>query len=367
MDNRTVTALAGKLGAYVGLGKYRLETLCLLIVGVISARTVNLSHLACERGGRVLIASTYRRLQRFFQHVSLPQDWAAMLVARLAGVETGWTLCLDRTNWAVGRSQINILVLALATRRHRLPLMWTQLGRRGNSGTPDRIALMQRFIATFGKARVGLLLADREFVSEDWFNWLIKNDIPFTIRLRQDLIARDGRGHDRPLLQRFRRRGTGKTQKLTFFASAKSAGLTLLVSAKRLKPTKRRANDLLIVATNRADIYALTAYRKRWAVECLFADTKTRGFNIEDTRLTNPKKLDLLIAVIALAAAWASRTAALVTRRNALPRKSHGYYAKSFFRTGFDAIRNLIRSQNPDAITQTLAAWQNIPKLNRVV
>ena len=71
MTHQAISALASRLSPHVALSKTRLETLCLLIVAMISARTVNLSHLACERSGPVQIASTYRRLQRFFQHVSL--------------------------------------------------------------------------------------------------------------------------------------------------------------------------------------------------------------------------------------------------------------------------------------------------------
>ena len=40
----------------------------MLVVGMIGARTVNLGHVATETGRGVLVASTYRRLQRFFQH-----------------------------------------------------------------------------------------------------------------------------------------------------------------------------------------------------------------------------------------------------------------------------------------------------------
>ena len=48
---------------------------------------------------------------------------------------------------------------------------------------------------------------------------------------------------------------------------------------------------MLIVATNRNPRKALNAYNNRWQIECLFAHTKTRGFNMEDTRLTQPAKL----------------------------------------------------------------------------
>ena len=72
MPHRAITALAQSLQPRVSLGKSRLETMCLLIVGMVSARTVNLGHIACERPGSVLIASTYRRLQPLFEHAALP-------------------------------------------------------------------------------------------------------------------------------------------------------------------------------------------------------------------------------------------------------------------------------------------------------
>jgi len=86
----------------------------------------------------------YRRLQRFFQHVSLPQDWSAHLVVRLLGLTGPWHLCLDRTNWKIGSRNVNILMLAIVTRRFRVPLMWTVLDKAGNSNAEERIALMRR-------------------------------------------------------------------------------------------------------------------------------------------------------------------------------------------------------------------------------
>ncbi len=72
MTHCSLADLQKTLSPHVHLGKTRLETLCLLVLGVISARTVNLTHIATERPGRAKVASTYRRLQRFFQQVRLP-------------------------------------------------------------------------------------------------------------------------------------------------------------------------------------------------------------------------------------------------------------------------------------------------------
>jgi hypothetical protein len=114
----------------------------MLVVGMVGARTVNLGHIATEAGRRVLIASTYRRLQRFFQHVDLGADWTVPIVAQLVGPAGAWTLALDRTNWKIGSRDVNYLVLAVVTRRFRVPLFWTVLDGPGNSATATRIVLL---------------------------------------------------------------------------------------------------------------------------------------------------------------------------------------------------------------------------------
>ena len=116
MPHRTIAALEGLVRPHVALGKSRVETLCLLLVGMIQARSVNLGHVACARGGSVQRASTYRRLQRFFQHVRLGEDWALPLLVGLIGPARRWTLALDRTNWSIGSREVNYLVLAVVTR-----------------------------------------------------------------------------------------------------------------------------------------------------------------------------------------------------------------------------------------------------------
>ena len=38
------------------------------------------------------------------------------------------------------------------------------------------------------------LLADREFVGDDWFNWLLTEGIPFCIRIKGNVITTNARG-----------------------------------------------------------------------------------------------------------------------------------------------------------------------------
>ncbi len=355
MSHQAVAALSRMLRGHIGLGKCRLETLCMLVVGMIGARTVNLGHIATEAGRGVLIASTYRRLQRFFQHVDLGPDWAAPIVARLIGATGPWTLALDRTNWKIGTRDVNYLVLAVVTRRFRVPLFWTLLDGPGNSATKTRIALMTRYLARFPALTVRLLLADREFIGAEWLKFLNDNNIRFAIRLREDLRVATEDGCDLTLFARLR-----LARRTQFFqaclgaredAEAPDAPL-LNFAATRLK------GEWLIIVSNIPARKALAAYRKRWAIECMFGDAKTRGLNIEDTRLTDPRKLALLMALVALAIAWAGRAAADLLGTGSPKRKSHGHFAQSWFRTGLDRIRNLIVS-DPNAATE---AWRKLGK-----
>ena len=164
MNHPAIRALAEGLRPHLELSKSRVETLCLLVVGMISARTVNLGHIACERSGRALTASTHSRLQRFSQHVRLGPDWTLPLVAAMIGPGRRWTLVLDGTQWSIGKREVNYLVLAVVTRHFRAPLLWTLLPGRGNSSTAVRIALIERYLAHLPASTIRTLLADRAFI-----------------------------------------------------------------------------------------------------------------------------------------------------------------------------------------------------------
>lgn len=350
MERPAITALTKQLSRHVILGKSRLETLAMLTVGMISARTVNLVHVADERGSRTVDpASTYRRLQRFFQYVRLAPDWAAPMIAGLAGGAEKRTLVLDRTNWKVGSKDVNLLVLAVRIRHSQAPLMWSVLTKRGVSGTSERIALIERYVALFGRNSIAMLLADREFIGSDWLNYLMEKDIPFTIRLKEGMHVTPADGIEWKLSTLLSRPRSAR--KATGTLNGMSAALH--VAAKF--PKHREA---VITATNRPDHDAPATYRKRWAIESLFGNTKTRSLNFEDTRLTDPAKLHLLTAIVALAVAWAVRAARTKLGPTAPRRKPHGYLAMSYFRTGFTFLRNRLRTDHPE----TLAEWINLPR-----
>jgi hypothetical protein len=136
MRRDIIAALQRDLQGYLSLRKSRLESFCVLIVGVLVSRTVNLSHLAGAFPTQAEVASNYRRLQRFFEQVVLDSSQLARFIVRISGVGRGpWLLALDRTSWKFGRHDVNVLMLAIIHRGVAIPLMWQVLDRAGNSTT----------------------------------------------------------------------------------------------------------------------------------------------------------------------------------------------------------------------------------------
>ncbi len=129
MSSNLSGTLISTLSAHLDLSKSRLETLAGLIICLVNARTVNLSHIASQFSSSAQTSSSYRRLQRFFQYVCLDEDWLARTVIKRLNMQSPWILCLDRTTWKIGRRDVNILMLAVGTRRVRIPLMWTMLDK----------------------------------------------------------------------------------------------------------------------------------------------------------------------------------------------------------------------------------------------
>jgi cytochrome c-type biogenesis protein CcmH/NrfG len=54
--------------------------------------------------------------------------------------------------------------------------------------------------------------------------------------------------------------------------------------------------------------YRALDYGLRWGIEAMFSDTKTRGFNLEDSQLRRADRIERLILILALALYWAVST-----------------------------------------------------------
>ncbi|WP_221091184.1 IS4 family transposase [Deinococcus aquaedulcis] len=324
--------LHAALKAAFVLDARRLAVLTALVLAIVQARSVVLytlkNHVALS-GTR---AVRYQRLLRFVRF-TMPDGLYTAFVLKLLPPGDLW-LILDRTNWKLGKSDVNILLLSATWKSFSFPLLWILLPHGGSSAQVDRNALLARFLALRGERKVAGVLADREFVGRDWFTLLDQNGIAPCIRL-QAISKLNGV----PVWACFRKLQKGEVR--VWHSKAEVYGVKLRVLA-----TKNAAGEMLYLAYQGFSGPNLRRYAMRWQCENLHAALKTRGFNLEDTGLMRATRLSTLLVAVSLAFVWSCLTGEFVAARQQVKRKKHGYAEISVFRLGLDTLQDLTTSQN---------------------
>ena len=314
----------------------RIKTASLMIIALLDCRSVQLSKIARHFGGKAKIDSSFRRLQRFLAELSLPQADIARLNLKVMELDKPVTLIFDRTNWKFGGQHINILFLCAAFNGLAIPLFFKFLSdkKQGNSSYIDRIELMERFLETFGKAKIKVILGDREFSGKRWISWLRRKNLPFVMRLSEKLTHISADGENFSLASKvFSHLKMGLSKNLGYCFIGKTDSFKACVSAKRT------IKNNLVVLAHSHDIKDPAAYYKmRWEIESMFRTLKTGGFNLESTHVTKPDRIENLVAIVAIAFCFAYRAGMLAIKKLAPKIKKHGYLPKSIIRAGLDLI-----------------------------
>lgn len=169
-------------------------TIADFMVAMWLARTVNLSQMAnySTRSGKIAKEHIYRGYQYLVHNFSVSQELLATGILKMFGLlspSCQMLLALDRTNWKYGDKDINLLVLSVVVNGCGVPLFWIELDSRGNSDTNERKQVMDKFISVFGANKIRYILADREFIGNDWFDYLSQNQIKFIIRIKGNMLV----------------------------------------------------------------------------------------------------------------------------------------------------------------------------------
>jgi len=319
----------------VPLNKARGNFVAKFTVALLQVKTVNLSEIAQVFAGRAQSDSHYKRIQRFLRFFELPYAAIALALLRLLPLSAPYVLTMDRTNWQLGQTPLNLLVLGIAYKGVAIPILWTVLEKKGNSNTAERKALVSEFVALCGHHSIAYLACDREFIGKEWFRWLKTNQIDFRIRVRENTQVPNGRGEIVPVWKLFRSQRIGT--ELVISRARRCWGLDLYFSGVRLA-----SGEYVIVVAPQAAPRALADYARRWEIETLFGCLKSRGFRLEETHVTDPTRLKKLLALLALAFCWAVIVGEWLTEQKPLKLKKHGRRCKSIFRHGLDHLRRIL-------------------------
>lgn len=310
-----------------------------ILKGLILGRNISSTVCANYISGYSAKQSKIRRIERFYAKGYLKQS-RAISISILSNCFEGERILLsmDRTNWSCGKKDINALIVYGSGLKLNSMLNIELLDNHGgNSCFEDRERILDPVIERIGLGAITALLCDREFFSLKFVNYLIDRDIPFVIRVKENLNI------VKPLIKCLR---VGcKTLRHQVIGRLGDKDIVADLSIKSL------TDEYLITISYKVD-NPLKLYRKRWNIECFFKSIKTAGFNIEDTRITRLERLKTLFMLCALAylACFAIGKYRHYTATPMKFKKTLNCYQFSFFRYGLDWITELIFSTSKPLI-----------------
>ncbi len=177
-------------------------------------------------------------------------------------------------------------------------------------------------------------MADREFIGKKWVDYLIKNNIPFFIRIKKNRLVEWGEGMCH--IGTFFHRLKGKQKRHIQF----DLDGHLLFFAETLS----QDNEVVIVMSNQ-DLgrEILKIYKKRWTIELMFKHCKTNGFNLEDTHMVHLERIEKLFAVVCSALILCFMVGKEQEKQSPTPfKETVNTPAFSTFRRGYDFLRKLL-------------------------
>lgn len=320
--------------------KARIKLMSFLITALYQVKTVKFETLANAFDHSASKESSLRRIQRFMAKFDLDYDLIARIIFTLLPNKPPYRLSIDRTNWKYGSKDINILVLAVNYDGLAFPILFKVEPKAGNSSTQQRIDIINKYIKLFGLDTIDCLLADREFVGERWVNYLNNNRIKYHIRIRNNFWVINPRTG-----QRTKATWLFNNLKINQFKFHENIvyvnNLLCYISGSKVFDKKGKPELQIVISFNNPQ-RANTLYKERWQIETAFKGLKSSGFNFEDTHLTDPERVQKLLALVLIAYTLAFIVGIELDKLIPIKIKKHGRRAKSLMVYGLDYITNAL-------------------------
>ena len=108
--------------------------------------TVSFPKLALVLSPRADPVPNERHIQRFMNGYAFDLGSFGRFLLQLVPRREDFIVSMDRTNWKFGRTNINVLMIAICYKGIAYPILWQLLLKAGNSNTAERKVLVGHFL-----------------------------------------------------------------------------------------------------------------------------------------------------------------------------------------------------------------------------
>jgi hypothetical protein len=130
---------------------------------------------------------------------------------------------------------------------------------------------------------------------------------------------------------------------------------------------KQYDEPLYLITTLELAEEACHWYRRRYRIETLFSDKKSRGFHVDKSHLSNPMRLARLLIATSLAYIWMVYLGISVVQNNQTDLIDRTDRTdKSLFRLGLDWLTHLLKHDKPILVEFSVPPYSQCPQLEHV-
>ena len=275
--------------------KTQRENLALLTATMLDVRSANLMDLAAALPREAdRTDMRYQWISRVLSNGLIDPDtvmepFARAVLARASAEGGPVVLIMDQSKLS---DRHQVLMLALRHGERALPLAWRVEATAGPIGFEVQKELLKAVAPWLPEAVPVCLMADRFYGTADLISLCQGLGWDYRLRLKGNLVVG----------------AQGKRTK----TGALADGLVFRLEGVQLTAKKATTNigvirdpghdEAWIIAMSDRPGYMKTLdYSKRWGIEPMFSDFKSRGFGVEDTQIQHHDRLARLLLVMALA------------------------------------------------------------------
>jgi len=324
--------------------KRLLSFLPLAMVGAVFGINCHLNVMANALAFAGRLPQVLQRLRRWILRETFVVDEVLLRAARavLGPRSEPIILLVDRTEW----DDQNLLYAAVPFRGRALPIAVDELPDGATHHT-RLAALLDHAAPAFPPGTPIVVVGDREFGNARVIEAIRARGWHFCLRYKHDTWFQTLDGDRWQARDRFPRRG----QRLRW--------PSVLVQGEGSGPWQvavfcgRGEQEPWVLVSDLPAEQLAGLYRRRMRIDEMFSDLKSRGFDLEKTRLTDPQRVVRLARLLALAYLWLLLVATVAIRRghrhlvDVARRRALSY---------FQIARHLLRHHPPEVVGPLIRA-----------
>lgn len=289
--------------AHPRLRKTVVDKLALVVGAMIEGQTPNTAELAnllpLDAERQDMREQWLRRLlkNKLIDSASILEPFASAELERAA--RSGQTVLLSLDQSDLG-NRMALLMVALRVGDRALPLAWCAEEGAANLGWQAQNKLLEQVRAWIPPGTPVLLSADRFYPSVALLAWLQAQGWSYRLRLKGNLRVDIGQSEETTTGALAQGVGERYLTDVGLFAAGIRTHIGILhesnhpepwIIAMDVPPTRARVLD----------------YAARWAIEPMFSDFKSRGFNLGRSQLQHADRFERLVLIMVLAMYWCVR------------------------------------------------------------